>query len=168
MRRRNLMACLVVAVALLLSATVAEQAGAAGYWNMPGTHAQRSGHGFGGGYHAPLILGPVRCDGWGLGGPVRVPHSPLPYYGCGSCDDCGRIVEAPSSMENFVPTAAPAPTPTPAFAPAAAAPVEKPAVEPALATPSDNASAEPERVVAPTDITTVEPVRPLFDAPVQP
>ena len=72
MRRRNLMSCLAVAFAVVLGAVCSEQTRAAGYWNMPGTFAQRAGHGYGGGYHAPLILGPVQCDGWGLGAPSAV------------------------------------------------------------------------------------------------
>ena len=96
MRRPNLMDCLAVVFAVVLSAVGAEQVCAAGYWNMPGTFAQRTGHGYGGGYHAPLMLGPVRCDGWGLGTPVRLPCAPSPYCGCGSHGgDCGRTVEAP-------------------------------------------------------------------------
>jgi hypothetical protein len=39
---------------------------------------QRTGHGFGGGYHAPLMLGPVKFDGWHLANNVRLPYSPAP------------------------------------------------------------------------------------------
>src|SRR6476660_3158278 len=127
MHRRNLMTCLTAVFAVLWTTSCIEQAQAGGYWNMPGTYAQRSGHGYGAGYHAPLMLGPVRWDGWGLGNQVRLPHAPLPYYGCGSGGDCGRTVEAPSSMEGAVPTSAPIPAPAPV--PAAAAPVETRAVE---------------------------------------
>src|SRR3954469_10941460 len=109
MRRRNLMICLSVALAVVLSAAFVGPVRSAGYWNMPGTHAQRAGHGYGGGYHAPLILGPVRCDGWGLGAPVRLSGAPSPYCGYGNCGDCGRMVEAPSSIQTVVPTTAPAP-----------------------------------------------------------
>src|SRR4029079_10154133 len=116
MRRRNLMVCVAVAVALVLGELCVDQARAAGYWNMPGTHAQRAGHGYGGGEHAPLILGPVRLDGWGLGAPVRLPCAPTPYYGCESCGNCGQMVEAPSSIDGVVPTTAPAPIPMPAAA----------------------------------------------------
>jgi hypothetical protein len=117
MRRRNLMACLTAVFAVLLAATCIEQAHAAGYWNMPGTFAQRTGHGYGAGYHAPLMLGPVRCNGWGLGNQVRLPHAPLSYYGCGTGRDCGRTVEAPTSMESGVPTPSAAPGPAPTDSP---------------------------------------------------
>jgi hypothetical protein len=163
MRRRKLMAFLVVAFAVLVSATVTAQASAAGYWNMPGTHAQRAGHGYGGGYHAPLILGPVQCDGWEWGAPVRLPFAPVPYYGCGSCGDCGRMVEAPSSMESLVPVA-----PAAAATPAAVAPVEAQNVERPAATGSGDVSLHPEPVASPPLETVAKPVRPLFDAPVQP
>ena len=38
MRRRNLMACLAAVFAVVLALHCTEQARAAGYWNMPGTH----------------------------------------------------------------------------------------------------------------------------------
>jgi hypothetical protein len=142
MRRRNLMVCLVAVFAVVLGVASTEPVRAAGYWNMPGTFAQRAGHGYGGGYHAPWILGPVRYDGWGLGAPVRLSCAPSPYCGCESGGECGRIVEAPSSMEGVVPTTVPTLMPMPA----AMAPMETRTLEP-----------EP----------VVEPVRPLFDAPVQ-
>src|SRR4051794_23276713 len=113
MRRRNITACLLLVFTVGLGAACREEVRAAGVWNMPGTHAQRAGHGYGGGYHAPLILGPVRFDGWALGTPVRLPYAPSPYYGCGNCGDCGRMVEAPSSMESLVPTTTTAPAPAP-------------------------------------------------------
>jgi hypothetical protein len=165
MHRRSLISCLAVVSAVVFGAARIEQAQAAGYWNVPGTFAQRAGHGYGGGYHAPLILGPVRCDGWGLGAPTRLPSAPSPYYGCGSYGDCGRVVEAPSSMEGVVPTAVPAPTPMPS----AAAPVETRPAEPApapTATPEVVGQA-PEPAPEPAVEQVVEPVRPLFDPPVQ-
>lgn len=164
MRRRNLVVWLAVILAVVLGAASTEQTRAAGYWNMPGTHAQRTGHGYGCGYHAPLMLGPVRHDGWGLGAPVRLPCAPSPYYGCGGCSDCGRLVEAASSIEGFVPTTAPMPAPTPA----AAAPMETRTVEPIPAATSDAVVQETEPVVASVVEPVAEPVRPLFDAPVQP
>lgn len=164
MRRRNLMLWLAVVFATILGAACTEQARAAGYWNMPGTHAQRAGHGYGGGYHAPLILGPVRCDGWYLGTPVRLPCAPSPFCGCGTCGDCERMVEATSSIDSFVPTT----SPVPASAPAAAAPVETRTVEPIPATNSEDAAEYPEPAPEPAVDQVVEPLRPLFDPPVQP
>ena len=67
MRRRNLMALFGRRGCRSFGAAVTEQARAAGYWNMPGTHAQRAGHGYGGGYHAPLILGPDQLRWLGAG-----------------------------------------------------------------------------------------------------
>jgi hypothetical protein len=137
MRWRELAVLIAMAGILVLGAVSVASVRAAGYWNVPGTHAQRAGHGYGGGYHAPLILGPVRYDAWSLGAPVRLPCAPSPYYACGNCGDCGRcgqMVESPSSMEGFVPTTAPATT-------------------------FDRGNLEPE--------PAVELVRPLFSPPVQ-
>jgi hypothetical protein len=155
MRRRSLISCLAVVSAVVCGAVCTEQVRAAGYWNVPGTFAQRAGHGYGGGYHAPLILGPIQCDGWGLGTPVRLPYAPSPYCACGSYGDCGRMVEAASSMESVVPTTAPTPS--------AAAPVETRTVEPIPAAPSEVVGQAPE----PAAEQVVKPVRPLFDPPVQ-
>jgi len=155
MRRRSLILCLAVVSAVVFCVACTEQAGAAGYWNMPGTFAQRVGCGYSGGYHAPWILGPIQCDGWGLGAPVRLPCAPSPYYGCGSYGDCGQMVEVTSSMESVVPTTAPTPS--------AAAPVETRTVEPIPATTSEVVGLGPE----PAAEQVVKPVRPLFDPPVQ-
>jgi hypothetical protein len=157
MRCRNLIACLAVVFPVLLGTTHTEPARAAGYWNMPGTHAQRAGHGYGAGYHAPLILGPVRFDGWGLGNQVRLPYSPTPYYGCGNCGDCGRMVTAPSSMEGVVPTSPPA----------AVVPMETRTSEPVETTAAEIAEQSSEPAIAPADEPVETPVRPLFDPPVQ-
>ena len=163
MRRRSLISCLAVVSAVVFGLVCVEQSWAAGYWNVPGTFAQRAGHGYGGGYHAPLILGPVRCDGWGLGTPVRMPCAPSPYYGCGSYGDCGQMVEATSSMESVVPTTVTSQAPTPA----AAVPAETHPVEPVPATTSEVVVRDPEPAIEPAAEQVVEPVRPLFDPPVQ-
>jgi hypothetical protein len=158
MRGRNLISCLTVVSAIVLGTPGIEQARAAGYWNMPGTHAQRAGHGYGAGYHAPLILGPVRFDGWGLGNQVRLPYSPSPYHVWANCSDCGRMEEAQSSMEAVVPTRPPA----------AEAAVETRTSKPIEAKASEIAEPNLEPTIAPADEPVVAPVRPLFDAPVQP
>jgi hypothetical protein len=165
MRRRSLISCLAVVWAVVFGAVCGERALAAGYWNIPGTFAQRTGHGYGGGYHAPLILGPLQHDGWGLGAPVRLPYAPSPYYGCGCYGDCGQMVEATSSMEGVVPTSVPAPIP----APSAAAPVDTRTVEPVPvpATTPEVAVQAPQPAPEPAGEQVVEPVRPLFDPPVQ-
>lgn len=163
MHRRKLTTCLAVVFVILLAATFTEQVRAAGYWNMPGTHAQRAGHGYGGGYHAPLILGPIQCDGWHLGMPVRLPCAPSPYYGCGSCGDCGQMVEATSSMESVVPTTATTPTPMPT----PAEPTETRTVEPVPSATSEVVLQATEPAAEPRVEPVVQPARPLFGPPVQ-
>jgi hypothetical protein len=138
MRRRRSITCL---AATCLLAFAAIRAQAAGYFNMPGTHAQRAGHGFGAGYHAPLLLGPVRLDGLGFGNQVRLPYSPVPHCGCNSWGECGRIIEAPTAMPGTVPTT----------------------TRPEAPLQSGAASSEPTPAVE----SPAEPVRPIFAAPVQ-
>ena len=53
--------------------------GATGYWNLPGTFCQWSGYGFGGGYHAPLMLGPITYECLSTPNDVRLPYAPNPY-----------------------------------------------------------------------------------------
>lgn len=149
MCRRDLAAFAMMAATLAIGAAGARQAWAGGYWNMPGTLSQRSGHGYSGGYHAPFILGPIKLDGWGAPNEVRLPCAPAPCcaHACACSCECGRMFEATSTMEGAVPTAAP---------PVAAQPLQAPTVAPA----ADSTTV----VAAPQD----EPSRPLFDAPVQP
>lgn len=135
----------------LVAAVACGAAGAraTGYFNLPGTHAQWAGHGFGAGYHAPLLLGPMRHDGPLLGNQVRLPCSPAPCCGFSASNDCGRMIESPTAMPDVVSTRGPAAAPM-ANATVAPAPV---AEDPTLA-PSVESSAEPPR--------------PIFPAPVQP
>jgi hypothetical protein len=98
-----------VAMALSLSTIGAMSADAAGYWNMPGNKWQWAGSGCGGGYHAPLVLGPISWRGWLAKNHYRLPHAPGPCYGCGHY---GSVFEQPTIME---------PLPQPAIAPAAPA-----------------------------------------------
>jgi hypothetical protein len=102
------LAVLVVAVTCLL---IAGDAQATGWWNMPGTFCQWNGCGFGGGYHAPLVLGPLTHECWEGPNEVRMPQAPNPYScspcygatnGCGSCNQA--IGTAPTQ-------ASPAPVP---------------------------------------------------------
>src|SRR3954451_15675032 len=76
---------------------------AVGYFNLPGTLLQYSGHGFGGGYHAPLILGPVQFAVWHLPNQRHVACAPAPICGCSTYGDCGGPLEAPSSIDGVVP-----------------------------------------------------------------
>jgi len=56
-------------------------AAAIGYWNMPGTFCQCFGCGWGAGYHAPLVLGPMSCEGFCGPDVVRLPSSPSAPHG---------------------------------------------------------------------------------------
>jgi hypothetical protein len=69
---------------------------ATGYWNLPSSFWQCAGCGCGGGYHAPLVLGPVSCDGWYSRHHYRLPYSPASSYGGAQC--CGGF-EQPTVLE---------------------------------------------------------------------
>ncbi len=104
MCRQKLMACLAMATMLVLAAgTGPVRAG--GYWNMPGTLSQRTGHGYSGGYHAPFILGPIRFDGWGSSNEVRWPCAPCCSCPHAYCRECNTTLDTPSTLEGTVPTA---------------------------------------------------------------
>ena len=179
MRRRILMVrC---AVALVLAAVIAPTTLAVGYWNMPGTLAQWKGHGYGGGYHAPLILGPVRFDAWHGPNQVRWPHAPVSSCWCNNSCECGRLMEAPSAMGGVVPTSV-LPTPVaeqPAdiapveTAPIETVPVEEPPMPQVESAPVDGETSiepvsEPSLDTAAAVTSEVTELRPLFDPPVQP
>jgi hypothetical protein len=89
---------------VIAGAASCPSAGAVGYWNMPGTYFQYSGYGFGPGYHAPLVLGPVRCDGWLGMGVRRLPYSPTACQAaCPGCDTCGATVGSPLFQSSRLP-----------------------------------------------------------------
>jgi hypothetical protein len=76
------------------------------------------------------------------------------------------MVEATSLMDNLVPTRAPAQKVMPTVAtPAETRTIER--AESAQATTSESARQDPEPEIAPAAEQVVEPVRPLFDPPVQ-
>jgi hypothetical protein len=82
------------ALTIIIVLGSAAVASATGYWNMPGTFCQWSGHGYGGGYHAPLVLGPVTYECLSTPNDVRLPCAPnpyacAPYYGNGGGCGCG-------------------------------------------------------------------------------
>ncbi len=165
MRRQVLSLYLAVFCAIAWSASGSKLAQGAGYWNVPSNFGQRTGHGFGGGYHAPWILGPIQHDGCYWGKPTRLPYAPTPYYGCTSCDGGGRFVESPTAMEGAVPT-----TPASWSQPTVPASVEETrSAEAAPVIMPDKAMPEPEPIVEPTvapaNEPTNEPVKPLFTAP---
>jgi hypothetical protein len=97
----------VVTSAICLLQVGSQPVEAAGYWNVPSNFCQCAGCGFGGGYHAPLVLGPMSCHGWCAKNHYRLPHAPAPCYGCGHC---GGGFEQPTIMD---------PPPQPAVAPIA-------------------------------------------------
>lgn len=70
--------CALVLVAAFGSARLVQ---AVGLYNMPGDFCQWTGHCFSGGYHAPLVLGPVRFDHAVFPNVTRLSQSPNPY-GC--------------------------------------------------------------------------------------
>jgi len=92
MARFNAVRGLAVAFALVVVFGYPRFVSAVGYYNMPGDFCQWTGHGFSGGYHAPLVLGPVRFDRAIFPNVTRVPQSPNPYgcapY-CGYGGGCG-------------------------------------------------------------------------------
>jgi hypothetical protein len=95
-----------IAGALWLLEAGAPAAEAAGYWNVPGNMWQWAGSGCGGGYHAPLVLGPMSWHGWCAKNHYRLPHAPGPCFGCGHCGG----FEQPTMIE---------PAPQPVVAPIA-------------------------------------------------
>jgi len=196
MRRQILMTNLVIAAAVLVGILQTSPVRAGGYYNLPGNFCQCVGHGFGAGYHAPLVLGPPSCRDCCRCHEVRLPYSPS-AFGCAYSCGCGGPFGVPSSMQGYVSTApVPAPAPSPAVATPAAEPVvpaELPPVDEAAtaaevpATPSSAASeayesapvageatiapsADDAVIYAPSSVAepTSEPPRRLFDPPVQP
>jgi hypothetical protein len=88
----------ILAVAVVVT-SAGQAAFAAGYWNMPGNVCQCIGCGFGAGYHAPLLLGPISHDGWLATNERRLPYPPAaPYAGCG-LDSHGYEFAHPTMME---------------------------------------------------------------------
>jgi hypothetical protein len=103
--KRSGVAAAIVAIWVLHHSS--KTAEAAGYWNVPSNFCQCVGCGCGGGYHAPLVLGPMSCSGWCAKNHYRLPHAPAPCHGCGHW---GGGFEQPTIMD---------PPPQPAVAPVA-------------------------------------------------
>lgn len=101
----------------------ASLAGATGYWNVPSNACQWLGCGYGGGYHAPFILGPVTYECLSPPNEVRLRYAPNPYacapycgaQGLGCSDNAGPTMMAPSES--------PVRLPQPAADPSARRPV---------------------------------------------
>jgi hypothetical protein len=89
MTRRTSM-ILALAASFLGLTLASRPAEGAGY--MPGACCHWFGYGWGPGYHAPLLRGPVSCcDGW-MGQGVRVlPYRPTPAAACYGCDGCQHV-----------------------------------------------------------------------------
>jgi hypothetical protein len=92
--------------AILFATTAATPAAGTGYYNVPSSFWQCVGCGRGGGYHAPLVLGPVSCRGWCAANQQRLPFSPSPPYGSAGCGGYGGDFAAPTVLD-------PAPVPSP-------------------------------------------------------
>ena len=98
--------------ALLAILSAAAPAGATGYWNVPSTFCQCMNVGWGAGYHAPLVLGPISWHNWCAHNEVRLPYSPAPPCGCYGSSGCGCQFNSPSCLDSAVvpqPVAAPVP-----------------------------------------------------------
>jgi hypothetical protein len=78
MRSIRLAIGFVPAIALLAGLSIAAPAGASGYWNVPSSLCQCVGCGWGAGYHAPFVLGPITCANWCSHNEVRVQYPPAP------------------------------------------------------------------------------------------
>ncbi len=79
----------------------ADSVGATGYWNVPGNFYQWCGCGYGGGYHAPLVLGPITYECLSAPNDVRLPCAPNPYAcapDCGYGGGCGCVGSEPTRM----------------------------------------------------------------------
>lgn len=81
MTRHGMRCGLVCTLMIAVAFGSARLAHAVGFYNMPGDFCQWTGHCFSGGYHAPLVLGPVRCDHAVFPNVTRLSQAPNPY-GC--------------------------------------------------------------------------------------
>jgi hypothetical protein len=89
-------------ITLLAAFACASTAAANGYWNIPSTFCQCVGYGWGAGYHAPLVLGPITCRECLDHKEIRLPYSPAPS--CGYCQSVGPCCECglPSRLEGSI------------------------------------------------------------------
>jgi disulfide bond formation protein DsbB len=83
---RRPLAVFVLAV-VVAGLAIVQSAQATGWWNMPGTFCQWNGCGYGGGYHAPLVLGPFTHECFEGPNEVRMRQAPNPY----ACAPCGDV-----------------------------------------------------------------------------
>ena len=171
MRRRTFANLAVIAATLALVST-SERAIAVGYWNVPGNFCQWHGYGFGAGYHAKFVLGPITCHDYFAHNEVRLPYAPQPPYSCYCQNGCGYGYGQPSLV---VPSVGPLAAPVPADETSAPVPVEVeqhvlPTLEPddvemePESSPAEDTSAPPPPPPAPQSETSA---RPLFGPPVE-
>lgn len=106
MTRRATKSTVACALATLIVFAGVKIASAAGYWNVPSNICQWCGHGFGGGYHAPLMLGPPTCDCFVRPNEVRLPCAPNPYACAPYCNGAygGQAsMMTPNAQPNLMP-----------------------------------------------------------------
>jgi hypothetical protein len=169
---RRTFAFLAVIIATLSVVAPSHQAGAVGYWNLPGNVCQLSGYGWGAGYHAKFVLGPIHCHGCCAHNEVRLPYAPQPPYSCYCQSGCGYGFGQPSVLS---PSVAPAAAPATEYEVSVPVPVEVeqnelPALEPddvemePGASPAEDSSATPP---PPPASQPERSARPLFGPPVE-
>jgi hypothetical protein len=169
---RQTFASLAVAVATLSVVPSVRQARAVGYWNLPGNFCQSSGYGWGAGYHAKLVLGPINCHGCCAHNEVRLPYAPQPPYSCYCQNGCGYGFAQPSVL---APSAGPTAVPATEYEVGAPVPVEVEQNELPALVPED---VDMESGVSPTEDSSAPPpptpalqpetsARPLFGPPVE-
>src|SRR5205085_3377931 len=98
MRRQNLKGCFTIVLAIAIEGMGATDVWAVGYYNVPGNVSQYVGYGFGGGYHAPLVLGRITCDGLCARNETRLPYAPEPCS-CACFGDPDWMFEGSHSMK---------------------------------------------------------------------
>jgi hypothetical protein len=155
---------------LLATFAIVSRASAVGYWNIPGNVCQCSGYGWGAGYHAKLVLGPITHHDFLAHNEVRLPFAPQPpyvYYDhCGCDHDYGQqSLIAPGA----VPVEAPVEPSAIETLPESAAP-EEIYLPPALEMSPDESAPEraaPENTPEAAPPTLPTSWRPLFDPPVE-
>jgi hypothetical protein len=168
---------LAIVLAIVGALAAADSARAVGYWNPPGSGCQCWGVGFGAGYHAKFVLGPITCDECFAHNEVRLPYAPQPPYGCCNygygCSYGEASVLAPSAGPVEVPVMAPTTAPT--ISPEAAPPMPTdpepesqplPEPEPVDMTP-DAAPAAEESSALPPPPPASTPRSALFGPPVE-
>jgi hypothetical protein len=99
---RSLMKCAVFVVGFAALFMAAEAAHAVGYWNVPGSSCQWWGVGFGAGYHAKFVLGPISIHECCAHNEVRLPYALQPPYGNCGCYGCGNTYVSPTMLEPTV------------------------------------------------------------------